>query len=61
MDVHYYERNVFGNRMLYPANEAAQQVCKLLNQKTLTERDVALLAGIKGVTTLCVPTPKGEA
>lgn len=33
-------KSVFGVEKIYPACETAEGFCKLINQKTLTERDI---------------------
>jgi hypothetical protein len=33
-------KSVFGNKKIYPACEKAQGFCKLIGQKTLTDRDI---------------------
>ena len=33
-------KSVFGNEKIYPACPVAEGFCKLINQKTLTERDI---------------------
>ena len=36
-------KHVYGVQQLYPANEQARLVCKLLGQKTLTRENCAIL------------------
>lgn len=36
-------KNVFGNEKIYPACPDAEIFCKLIGQKTLTERDINLI------------------
>lgn len=36
-------KTIYGNQKIYPACDKAEGFCKLINQKTLTERDIKLI------------------
>ena len=36
MILEYYTKNVYGNELIYPANEVAMLFCRLTNTKTLS-------------------------
>lgn len=39
-------KQVYGRDMIYPRCEKAHKFCKMLNQKTLTQRDLANIQGL---------------
>lgn len=52
-------KNVYGHELLYPANEAAQVACTLLQKRTVTTRDIKLLKRLgHSVEVIAVTLPK---
>lgn len=36
-------KSVYGNEMIYPANDVAEKFCNLLGKKTLSDRDLGVI------------------
>ena len=43
MEIRLKSKTVFGNTLLYPANDAARTMCKLTRHTTLTFSDLVIL------------------
>lgn len=39
-------KNVYGNMLIYPANEKAESFCVLVGKKSLSKKDLKLIEGL---------------
>ena len=50
MLIQYKIKNVYGADKFYPANANAEMICRLKNQKTLTQEDLRILSSNLSIT-----------
>ena len=49
-------RDVYGQKLIYPVNEAAHNFCKLTNKKTLSGKDLKIIMSL-GFEIVVSPSP----